>query len=131
MKLYCDCLQAGKELPLKRRWRDIKKNYLAAPSLTCTNTTAKSTAIKYHLSGAYAGVVLTKKQRDILVYMLHKYKINDIAKRLRLSNRTIEKYISNIKEKLGLKHVKNIKKFLADDRKLLCDLDEPQFGVFI
>lgn len=55
----------------------------------------------YGLGGKYKGVYFTRREAECMVWLLKGKTIGSVADKLRLSSRTIEYYIKNMKSKLG------------------------------
>ena len=127
MKLYSDNYQVGEALPLNLRWQDIVKfasdkqqlkdylTYDITPQAT-QKLAAKTKKIK--LTGKYAGLYLTGRERDVLELLLADLTLNEIAKTIRLSIRTIEEYGSFLRKKFGYKANRDMVAALKNDTEL-------------
>ena len=91
-------------------WTNLKANQQ-------TKHTAKTNKLrppqKYYLGPAYPNIYLTQREAECAIGLLEHGTSKSIARHLRLSPRTIEFYIRNIKRKLAcqtraqlLKHIK-------------------------
>ena len=62
----------------------------------------KPTKVKtYSLGSKFAGIHLSQREADCMLQMLRGKSIDGIAKHTKLSPRTVEYYVKNIKKKIG------------------------------
>ena len=47
--------------------------------------------------------ILTKRQREVFELLIQNYTTNEIAKELKISDKTVRNHISNAMQKLGVK----------------------------
>lgn len=72
----------------------------------------RNDVIKNRISSS--NTALSPREKQILLYIFHGYTSKKIAKTLSLDNRTIEKYISTAKKKLGARNIAHAVKKMID-----------------
>lgn len=66
-----------------------------------TVKTKKSNKMRYYLDGDYAGIYITRREREVLLYLMQGYTTKEIANHSYISIRTAEDHIANLRNKLG------------------------------
>lgn len=88
--IWHDVLASMDQVALQQRSKSINKNGIS-----------RTPVKRYYLQGKYQGMYLTKRQRDVLLLFLQNKSAAEIAKALKLSERTIEDYSRALRSKFG------------------------------
>lgn len=62
----------------------------------------------YRIEPMYSGTTMSERQSELLFYLLRGYSVRDIADKLNLSKRTIESYLTEIKNKFNCHSKKDV-----------------------
>lgn len=80
-----------------------RKNKVLANKKKAKRVSATSRFTNYYLGEPYAGVYFTKREAECIYHLAHGKTIRATAKELKLSARTVEFYVKNMKLKVGVR----------------------------
>jgi len=69
---------------------------------------------RYMLSGKYEGIYFTEREMETLKYLAKGYSAKEIAKKIAVSPRTAECFLSNIKEKIKVSNKGDVVNFIQE-----------------
>jgi len=86
----------------------FKENTIIIEREPCYEADREMPLKKVPIQGNFGEVIISKRELECWKYLVQNYTFKEIGQRLELSNRTVETYVNNLKNKLGCDNTRGL-----------------------